>query len=316
MNPSVETLESLYKIPLGSDRTKWSEADAYAFCKTLTVSHYENFPVGSLLVPRRLRHHVHAIYAFARIADDFSDEAFYEGQRLERLEDWDRQLTEAYNGNAEHPAFIALARTVDELDLPIDLFRRLLRAFTQDCTVRRFQNREEVLGYCRNSADPVGRLILLLFGYRDDELFHYSDCICTALQLTNFWQDVEIDLKKDRVYIPMDDMAEAGYPMDGLFARRYDERYFQVLRKQALWTWELFDEGYPLLERTTFPLSAELRFTWLGGTAILRRNAENRFNVFEKRPKLRKTDFLGLGLRSLAPALGVRNQLRAFFESI
>ncbi len=316
MHQTFEALIPLYNLRIEQPRQGWSVEESYAFCRRLTHAHYENFPVGSILIPKRLRPHVHAIYAFARMSDDFSDEPYYEGQRMERLEEWDHLLQECYQGRAEHPVFIALRQTVKELDLPKQLFSDLLTAFKMDVTKSRYQNWNEVLNYCQYSANPVGRLILHLFDYRDEERFHWSDCICTALQLANFWQDVEIDLRKDRIYIPQDDMNTYRYSEDLLFQHRYDERYIQIMRKQAKRAWDLFDEGYPLLENVHFPLSMELRFTWLGGTGILHRTALCNYNVFQQRPKLTKTDFLKLGFQSFFSIKNHRNTLRHYFSTL
>src|SRR5215831_12399444 len=195
--------------------------EAYAYCERLARSHYENFPVGSILVPKRLRKHVYSVYAFARVADDFADEGYETGelteaQRLAALDDWERKLEDCYRGRADHPVFVALAETVKELRLPIQLFTGLLSAFKQDVVKRRYADFEEVLDYCSRSANPVGRLILLLFDYREEGLAELSDCVCTGLQLANFWQDVEVDIRKDRVYLPQNEMARFGVSDDDL----------------------------------------------------------------------------------------------------
>ncbi len=299
MKTSAETLASFYKMPFQFTEKRWTVKTAYEFCRELTVSHYENFPVGSILIPKHLRPHVYAIYSFSRVADDFADEASYEGRRIDLLNDWNQQLIDCYEGKAEHPIFIALADTIQKRELPIELFQGLLRAFKQDVTVKRYESFEDVIHtYCQYSANPVGRLILHLFEYREEELFLWSDHICTALQLTNFWQDICIDQKKDRIYIPLHDMKENQYTVDELYAHVYDERFTAIMRNLGKKTWELFEKGYPLLDRVAWPLSSELRFTWLGGTTILSRLAQNGYNVFEQRPKLSKLDFLRFGLRS------------------
>lgn len=314
--PPFDTIGSMYKISAHPAGDRWTPEEAYAFCRSLTVSHYENFPVGSILIPKEKRPFVYAIYAFARISDDFADESIYEGRRLDYLNGWDHLLSEAYQGRAEHPVFIALADAAEKCALPIDLFRGLLRAFKQDVNVNRYETLDSVIAnYCRYSADPVGRLILHLFDYRDEELFHLSDCICSALQLTNFWQDVTIDLQKDRIYIPQEMMRAVGYTVDELFAHVYDRRFQSIMRELVDRTWHLFDEGYPLLERVRWPLSAELRFTWLGGATILSRTRKNEYNVFEKRPALSKWDFIQTGGRSLFRISRMRRRLKNLFEA-
>src|SRR5215510_13029363 len=176
--------------------------EAFAVCERRVRSHYENFPVG-LFVPKPKRRYVHALYAFARAADDFADEKAYEGMRQEKLDQWEARLHAAYRGEAEDPIFIALGETVRRLEIPKPLLLDLLSAFRQDTVKSRYDTWEELLDYCRRSADPVGRLVLLVFGYRDSpDLAPLSDSICTGLQLANHWQDVAVDLRKDRVYIP------------------------------------------------------------------------------------------------------------------
>lgn len=315
MDPTLRNIGSFYHLDDHPVDKKWTVGESYEFCRRLTVSHYENFPVGSLLIPKHLRPHVHAIYSFARVSDDFADEADYKGKRMDLLNEWERMLINCYEGKAEHPIFIALGETVKTIDLPIELFQGLLKAFKMDVTVSRYEDFDQVLGYCRYSANPVGRLILHLFDYRDEELFHLSDCICTALQLANFWQDVTIDLKKDRSYIPKNEMKRENYTEADLFAHVYDERFVRLMEPLVKRTWRLFNEGCPLVERVKWPLNAELRFTWLGGTTILHRVMQNEFNVFEYRPKLSKWDFLKLGLRSFFQIEGIRKKRNQAFEN-
>lgn len=194
--------------------------EAYRYCEQMAKSHYENFPVGSLLIPKAKRPYVWSIYAFARSADDFADEGYpsrkdfpndsawkekiisEENARLQKLNDWEKQSLEAAEGKASHPIFIALGQTIQDLKIPLQLLIDLLTAFKMDVTKRRYQNWEEVLFYCKHSADPVGRLILRIFGYNNPQLDEMSDAICTGLQLANFWQDIAVDREKDRIYIP------------------------------------------------------------------------------------------------------------------
>lgn len=306
---SIETIASFYRIPAAPSSGQWTLEESYAFCRNLTQSHYENFPVGSMLLPKAKRRYVYPIYAFARVSDDFADEDQYEGRRLDLLDEWDARLLECVNGRAGDPVFIALGDALKQLDLPVQLFRDLLHAFKRDVTVKRYERFEDVVElYCRYSANPVGRLILLLFDYRDEELHILSDHICTALQLANFWQDVAVDLKKDRVYIPLNEMKAHGYSVDELFAHVYDERLERLMRSLGERTWDLFDRGYPLVERVRWPLSAELRFTWMGGVAILRGVAQNGYNVVEKRPAHSKWNFMRLAARALLPIGGLRRR--------
>lgn len=279
-------------------------AEAFAYCERLARRHYENFPVGSLLVPKRLRRHVYSVYAFARTADDFADEGYETGelteaQRLTALDDWERKLEDCYRGVADHPVFVALAETARELRLPIQLFRDLLSAFKQDVVKRRYADFGEVLDYCSRSANPVGRLILLLFGYRDERLHQLSDCICSALQLANFWQDVEVDIRKDRVYLPQDEMARFGVSVDDLRGKRFSERYAALLKFQVERTRELFNRGKPLPNLVNGRLAIELRLTWLGGTRILERIEEMGYDTLNARPKISTADKIALLARAL-----------------
>ncbi|MGH9767394.1 MAG: squalene synthase HpnC [Blastocatellia bacterium] len=285
----------------GTDRTAPSRgvADAFAYCERMARAHYENFPVGSLLAPKDRRKHVYSIYAFARTADDFADEGYETGEltearRLAALDDWERRLEDCYLGRADHPIFVALAETVRELRLPIQLFRDLLSAFKQDVVKRRYADFGEVLDYCARSANPVGRLILLLFGYREERLHNLSDCVCSALQLANFWQDVEVDIRKDRIYLPQNEMAGFGVSLDDLREKRFSERYAALLEFQIERTWELFNRGKPLLSLVSGRLAVELRLTWLGGTRILERIEEMGYDTLNARPKISTADKIAL----------------------
>ncbi len=272
---------------------------AYAECRKLARRHYENFPTASLLVPRDKRDPLAAIYAFARYADDVADEPGVEG-RLEKLAAWRAKLGECYAGKADHPVFIALRDSAARFQLSQIHFENLLRAFEQDVTVNRHKDFASLLAYCTCSANPVGRLVLELFGHREDELFALSDSICTALQLANFWQDVAIDLSRDRIYLPLDDMARFGY--SDLRAQRADERFAQLMAFEVARTWELFEKGRALPERVRPELRRQLRLTWLGGTTILKKIEAAKYDVFRHRPKLGKWDFVRLYYKARKPS--------------
>lgn len=273
---------------------------AYAECRRLARRHYENFPTASLLVPRDKRDALAAIYAFARHADDIADEPGVD-RRLEQLAEWRGKLAECFAGRVEHPVFIALRDAVERFNLSEIHFQNLLRAFEQDVTVNRHKDFASLLSYCTCSANPVGRLVLELFAHRDARRFELSDHICTALQLANFWQDVEIDLSRDRIYLPLDDMERFGYSLEDLSARRADERWQKLMVFEIGRTWELFEKGKPLPELVEPELRRQLRLTWLGGTTILRKIEEAGYDVFRRRPKLSKWDFLRLLLRARKP---------------
>jgi phytoene synthase len=241
--------------------------EAYASCARLARAHYENFPVASLLLPRGTRNHVAAIYAFARTADDFADEGERApSERLMLLERWQLRLHAAVGGDAPPPLvrgeptdapslFQALAHTIRVKQLPVELFDDLLSAFRQDVTIDRYDNWADVFDYCRRSANPIGRLVLLVAGYRDARLDAWSDSICTALQLTNFWQDQAIDAARGRSYVPA---AAGGSPR---------EKMQDALRRTRM----LFEDGRPLCDAVTGRLRYQLRATWLGGMRILDR---------------------------------------------
>jgi len=271
--------------------------EAYAECRRLARRHYENFPAASLLVPRDKRDAMAAVYAFARYADDVADEPGVEG-RLEKLAEWRQKLTDCYAGKADHPVFVALRDAAERWQLSQIHFQSLLRAFEQDVTVNRHKDFASLLAYCTCSANPVGRLVLELFGHRDYFLFQLSDAICTALQLANFWQDVEIDLSRDRIYLPLDDMAQFGYSLDDLAARRADERWRKLMASEIALTRDLFQKGIPLTELVQPELRLQLRLTWLGGMAILSKIQEADYDVFHRRPKLGKWDFVRLYLKA------------------
>ncbi len=279
----------------------WSLEESYRYCEDLTYRHYENFPVASIFIPKAMRKHVAAIYAFARTADDFADELPNRGKELGLLAGWQKNLELCYEGHARFPIFVALADTAKRFDLPIQLFRDLLDAFAQDVVVKRYETFPNVLDYCRRSANPVGRLVLMLFGHKDTQMFLWSDAICTALQLANFWQDVAVDWEKDRVYLPMEDCARFAYAMDGLGRAEANEAFrglmdFQVKRTQAL-----FDEGKPLLRATQGRLRLELKAVWLGGTRILQKIRAVNFDVFSRRPVLTWSDKIQIAAQVLFP---------------
>ncbi|MEK6406017.1 MAG: squalene synthase HpnC [Acidobacteriota bacterium] len=272
----------------------WPPDRAYEYCERLTRSHYENFPVGSALIPKRLRKHFYSIYAFARIADDFADEGYghdySERERLDLLDEWRQMLAESLAGGARHPVFVALAQTAEQFDLPAALFEDLLSAFAQDVTVRRYQSFDELLDYCRRSANPIGRLILLLFGYRDEQHHRWSDDICTALQLANHWQDVAIDLEKNRIYLPDEDLSRFDLTVDDLMRRGAGDGFKRLMKFEVERAREMFARGKTLCTSVGGRLGLELRSVWLGGMRILERIEQNGYDVFSHRPVITSMD--------------------------
>jgi len=286
-------------------------AEAYDACTKLARAHYENFPVGRL-VPKKMQPHVHAVYAFARHADDLADEGYAGSaqaqgardvmtpeQRLAALDDWERQLCSPPGTPGLHFIFLALHQTIRELDLPLGLFTDLLSAFKQDVVKRRYANFAEVLDYCRRSANPVGRLVLLLHGHREEELHLLADHICTGLQLANFWQDVGVDLEKDRIYLPEDDRKKYGVIEDVLFARLVNDNFRKLIAFQVDRTQGIFDRGAPLTKKLRGLLRLEIRLTWLGGTTILRKIEALKYDTLNHRPTVGKADMALLFLKAL-----------------
>ncbi|MFQ5509789.1 MAG: squalene synthase HpnC [Leptospirillia bacterium] len=259
-------------------------AGAYAHCQGVARRHYENFPVASVLVPAGLRPHVAAVYAFARRADDFADEAHFSGCRTARLDAWERQLENALAGRARHPVFRALSHTVAQFSLdPAPLFD-LLSAFRQDVRVTRYRAFSELLDYCRRSANPVGRIVLALFGQDSARNVAWSDAICTALQLANFWQDVAVDRDKDRIYLPTEDMARFGVSESDVLEGRVTDGFRELMGFEVARTRNLFNVGRPLCQKVPGRLGYELKAVWLGGMGILDGVEAAGYDVFRARP--------------------------------
>lgn len=267
--------------------------EAYAECWRVAGRHYENFPTASYLVPAEKRGALAAIYAFARYADDIADEPGVEN-RLEKLADWRRQLADCYGGKTRNPIFLALCDSVERFRLSQENFENLLRAFESDVVTSRHPSFDSLLAYCKCSANPVGRLVLELFGYHDARWFELSDHICTALQLTNFWQDVAIDFSRGRVYLPDEDLSHFHYGMEDLGHGLCNARWRELMAFEIARTRNLFAAGKPLPEQVRRRLRIQLRLTWLGGMTILEKIEAAGYDVFHRRPTLGKWDFLTL----------------------
>jgi len=281
--------------------------EAYGHCAYLARHHYENFPVGRF-VPASIRPHVFAVYAFARTADDIADEGYQDprlsnreadgsptqAERLEALQAFRADLQATLNGTSCQPEhewiFLPLADTIKKCRVPQTLFFDLLSAFEQDIVQSRYTSFDEVLDYCSRSANPIGRLVLHLHDYREEKLHQMSDCICTALQLANFWQDVSVDLGKNRIYLPQDDLERNGVDEAELFAGEAGPGFTRVMQDLVERTWTQFRMGRNLPRYLRFPLSWEIRLTWLGGTTILRKIEKQNFNTLGRRPTLKKRE--------------------------
>lgn len=298
----MELLEPIpfLRSPAAAGR-RWSPGEALAYTRWLATHHYENFHVVSLLLPKRLHQDFYNVYAFCRWADDLGDETGDPQESLRLLEWWRGELRALYAGRPpEHPVFIALAETAARHDLPAQPFEDLIDAFVQDQTVTRYRDWDEVLGYCRRSANPVGRLVLMLCGYRDEERFRLSDATCTALQLANFWQDVTVDLAKNRIYLPQDLLARHGCAEEDLLARRCTPAFREAMREAVDYAQALFEQGLPLVRMVDRRLALDIDLFSRGGMKVLDKIRAQDYDVLRARPVISKTERALLLLGGLA----------------
>jgi squalene synthase HpnC/squalene synthase HpnD len=294
-SPAIDTLEIARGLPpLGC-----SVAEAQAYTRHLARNHYENFGVVSWLLPRRLHQHFYNVYAYCRWSDDIADEIPDRAEALASLGDWEMMLRRCYAGDAQHPVFIALTPTIRACDIPIEPFADLLTAFRQDQVVSRYATWDDMLGYCRYSANPVGRLVLYLCGYSDAARQQLSDATCTALQLSNFWQDVGRDREKNRIYIPLDSLARHGLTPEEIEARVFDQRYVALMRELITRTRELFAAGMPLARSVDPGLRVDIELFSRGGMAVLDAIEASGYDTLRRRPAIGRA----LKLRLLARAL-------------
>src|SRR6202163_657926 len=261
---------------------------AQTYTRWLATHHYENFNVVSWLLPKALHQHFYNVYAYCRWADDLGDEVPQTERALELLDWWERELDACYEGRPTHLVFVALHETIVNRDVPKQPFADLLKAFRHDQVVKRYANWDEVLGYCVNSANPVGRLVLYLCGYRDEQRQLLSDATCTALQLANFWQDVSRDLEKGRIYIPLDAAAAQGLTENDIVERRSGERYVRLMKDLIARTRELFAEGMPLAKMVDGRLSIDLEMFSRGGVAVLDAIEAMGYDTLHNRPSISK----------------------------
>jgi len=289
---SAEALSGVYTKSAAEEYTRW-----------LATHHYENFHVVTFLLPKRLHQDFYNVYAFCRWADDLSDEIGDTAESLRLLAWWREELEAMYAGHVQHPVFVALQGTAEKYQLPRQLFSDLISAFEQDQRVTRYWNWEELFGYCRCSANPVGRLVLRLCGYADDERDRLSDSTCTALQLANFWQDVTVDFEKDRVYLPLDLLAKHGYTVEELGARQFNAAFQEVMREAVEVAHKLFLEGLPLIKMVDRRLAFDLELFSRGGMRVLEKIKQQNYNVLARRPAISKVERLQLLFASLWRAL-------------
>jgi squalene synthase HpnC len=274
--------------------------EARAWCKQLAESHYENFHVATWFLPKALRPHFYAIYAYCRISDDLGDEIGDTSAALALLDLWGRELDGCYEGHARHPVFVALAETIRSCSIPKRPFADLLTAFRQDQVITRYGSMQEVLEYCRYSANPVGRLVLYACGYCDEERFRLSDATCSALQLANFWQDVRVDFAKDRVYLPQDDMRRFGVSDETIAAGVATTGFRALLDYEVDFARRLFEEGLPLIGMVGKELAVDLDLFSRGGLAILGAIERQDYDVLSARPAIAKRTKMALALRAVS----------------
>jgi squalene synthase HpnC len=287
-------LPESYRVPAVAPTLE----DAQAWCRNLAETHYENFHVATWFLPKALRPHFHAIYAYCRVSDDLGDEVGNTAVALALLEWWSEELDACYAGRARHPVFVALAETIRTCSIPKEPFADLLVAFRRDQTVTRYATMEDVLEYCRYSANPVGRLVLYACGEADEEKFKLSDATCSALQLANFWQDVRQDWERGRVYLPQKDM-EFFHVSDNTIAEGIATEPFRgLMRTEVNYARDLFEQGLPLIGMVNRALALDLDLFSRGGLEILRAIERCDYDVLSARPAISKGTKAGLALRA------------------
>ena len=290
-------LPESYRIPKVAPTLE----EAQAWCRELAETHYENFHVASWFLPKNLRPHFHSIYAYCRVSDDLGDEVGSTEAALALLELWGQELDACYEGRTRHPVFVALAETIKKCSIPKEPFADLLTAFRQDQSVARYQTMDEVLAYCRYSANPVGRLVLYASGEANEENFRLSDATCTALQLANFWQDVRSDYtERGRIYIPQKDMNFFNVREEEIAEGNATQAFCDLMRSEVADARLLFEEGLPLIGKVNRELAIDLDLFSRGGLEILRAIEECGYDVLSARPAISKGRKMKLMLRAVS----------------
>jgi squalene synthase HpnC len=272
--------------------------DAYAYCERLARSHYENFSVATWFLPKRLRQHFYNVYSYCRISDDLGDETGNRAASLQLLDEWESELNACYESHPRHPVFVALAGTVREFDIPKQTFADLLAAFRQDQKITRYETFDDLLGYCRYSANPVGHLVLYLCGYRDSERQQLSNYTCTALQLANFWQDVSADFEKGRIYLPLEDLRKYTVTESDIAGKHNTAAFCEMMRFEVQRAREWFDVGLPLASKVSRDLAIDIELFSRGGQEILNAIERQGFAVLGRRPVISKHRKLALVARA------------------
>jgi squalene synthase HpnC len=268
--------------------------EAREYCRRLARSHYENFSVASWFLPKRLRQHFFNVYSYCRISDDLGDEVEDGAASLQLLSEWETELNACYEGDPRHPVFVALAETVRKFEIPKHEFADLLTAFRQDQHITRYETFNDLLAYCRYSANPVGHLVLYLCGYRDRERQMLSDYTCTALQLANFWQDVSVDFAKGRIYIPVEDLRRFGVSEEMLGTTENSSSFREMLKFEVTRAREWFAQGMPLIGKVDRELATDIELFSCGGQEILNAIERQHYAVLGSRPSISKTRKLAL----------------------
>ena len=272
--------------------------EARDYCRKLATHHYENFSVATWFLPKRLRQHFYNVYAYCRISDDLGDEVGDANSSLELLDEWEQELNACYAGSPRHPVFVALAETVQTCEIPKHEFSDLLTAFRQDQTVTRYKTFNDLLGYCKNSANPVGHLVLYLCGYKDAERQSLSDFTCTALQLANFWQDVTVDYGKGRIYLPLEDLHRFAVSEDDIAHQRNTIAFLEMMKFELERAREWFRQGLPLVQKVDRELAIDIELFSRGGQEILNAIEQQGYAVLGRRPVISKSRKLALVARA------------------
>ena len=275
-----------------------SLSEARQYCRKLATNHYENFSVATWFLPKRLRQHFYNVYAYCRISDDLGDEVGDPRASLQLLDAWEQEVEACYAGSPKHPVFVALAETVQAFDIPKHEFSDLLTAFRQDQTVSRYKSFDHLLGYCKNSANPVGHLVLYLCGYKDPERQLLSDFTCTALQLANFWQDVSVDYAKGRIYLPLEDLHRFAVSEDDIARQRNTDAFLEMMKFEVERAREWFRQGLPLIQKVSRELAVDIELFSRGGQEILNAIEAQGFAVLGRRPVISKSRKLALVARA------------------
>jgi hydroxysqualene synthase len=285
--------------PVAPPGKRLEPADCFRWCEAFTRAHHENFPVASRFLPERLRPHVCALYAFVRTADDFADEPQFAGRRADELERWEDLLIRCFHGEAEHPIFIALSDTIQRFDLPVAPLSDLIGAFRMDLKVKRYATWNDLNAYIGLAAQPIGRALLYIYGVRDANVHRYADELSAALALTAFWQDLERDFSRDRLYLPLEDLRHFGVTEEELRARRQTKAIEQLVRYECARTRAVYERARPIMDLVGDDLGVEIALCWYGGSRALEKIEGRADDIFGGRTRLNAADKAWVVARAL-----------------